>query len=305
MNGWDFSILWAAGQAVLQGRDPYTVANFFYPLPFAYLLVGFGIFPQQVAFAVWIGVNLLLLVYFFRRRFWQWLPYLPVFHMLSSGQIDFFLWSLERGIKPGWRGALFASIITLKPQAALILLPWHLLNWLRADRTMLARWLVTTGVIWGLPLLWQPGWLNTWLHQTSPLSVQSAGNAPGIFSLLKIFPDIWPVLAVIAVVIFVVGQFQSKEVARACAMLASPVGLFYSTMALIGTAPAWLLTPISLIAAVLSIVLSNFIPFAALPLAVLWWHVRHKQTATQPMMAGLTSPPSPLSASSEGESTAR
>src|SRR5882724_7961671 len=98
MNGWDFSIFWHVGQAVLHGQDPYSIANFFYPLPFAYVLAIFAILPEQLAFWLWIALNIGTLVYFFRRRFWQWLLYVPVLHLLSAGQLDLFFWALERGI---------------------------------------------------------------------------------------------------------------------------------------------------------------------------------------------------------------
>jgi hypothetical protein len=277
VNGWDFSILWAGGRAVLEGRDPYGVAFFYYPLPLAYALAVFAILPRSVAFWLWLFTNLGLLVLFFRRRFWQWTLFAPVLHQLSSGQLDLFWWSMERWMGRHWLGAFLGAVITLKPQAALLLLPWHLVDWFRHDRRTLLRWAVLSLLIWGIPMLWRPGWILDWLRAAPAYGLLSASNTPGVFSLLRIFPALWPVLAVLAVAVFVWGQLQSKEVARASAVLSSPVGLFYSTVVLLDCAPAWLLTPLSLLVAGLSILLRNFIPFMALPLAVLGWQIYHKR----------------------------
>lgn len=276
MNGWDFSILWAAGQAVLQKQDPYSLAHFYYPLPFAYGLAGIAIFPLPVAYGLWLAVNLGLLVFFFRRRFWQWMLYVPVLHLFSSGQVELLWWSMERGMGRHWRGALLGALITLKPQTALLLLPWHLLDWLRYDRRTLIRWTGLTVLIWGLPLLWRPQWISDWMQSTPPYELLSASNTPGLFSLLRLFPALWPALAIVAVAIFLWGQWQSKETARATALLSSPVGLFYSAMALLDCAPAWLLTPLSILAAGLSLLTQTFIPFVMLPLAVIGWQIGGK-----------------------------
>jgi hypothetical protein len=277
MNGWDFSILWAAGRAVLLGQDLYNVAHFFYPLPFAYILAGVATMPLPVAYWLWLAFNLGLLVYFFRRDFWQWLLFVPVLHLFSSGQVELVWWGMERGMGRHWRGALLGSLITLKPQTAVLLLPWHVVDWLRYDRPTLFRWIGLTSLIWGVPLLWRPGWILEWLAATPPYRLLSASNSPGIFSLIRLLPALWPVLAVAAVAIFLWGQWQSKEIARATALVSSPVGLFYSTMALLGCAPAWLLTPLSLLATGLSLLTRTFIPFLTLPLAVVGWQVWRKR----------------------------
>jgi len=268
--GWDFSVLWAAGNAILEGHSPYGVANFFYPLPFAYFLAIFALLPQKVSLILWLALNVGLLILAFRRAFWKWLPYAPFMHLLSSGQTGFLFWSLERGIGPHyWRTPIMAALITLKPQVALILLPWHILGWLRHDRKTALRFLLATGLIWGLPLIWSPRWPIEWWNSLPSNFVLSAANTPGVFSLTKLFPALFPVALVVAVLVFVWGQFQSKEIGRAAALLASPFGLFYSTIALIGCAPARLMIPASLIAVVLSIITESFIPFIALPLIVI------------------------------------
>jgi hypothetical protein len=271
--GWDFSVLWAAGNAILEGQSPYDVANFFYPLPFAYFLAILALLPQQVSLLLWLALNIGLLILAFRREFWKWLPYAPFLHLLSSGQMGFLFWSLERGMSSTWRTPIFAALITLKPQAAIILLPWHILGWLRFDRKTALRFLLATGIIWGLPLTWSPEWPIEWWNSLPSNFMLSAANSPGVFSLTKLFPTVFPLAMVVAVSVFVWGQFQSKEIGRATAVLASPFGLFYSTIALIGCAPARLMTPASLVVVALTIISQSFIPFIILPLIVIAYNL--------------------------------
>lgn len=253
MNGWDFSIIWHAGQAVLAGQNPYSVRFFYYPLPFAYAVATFALLPEPVSFGLWVAVNLLLLIIVFRKRFLLWLLYFPMLHMFSSGKVDFFWWVLERGLGRHWRGAVLGALMTLKPQVAFLLLTWHLFDWLRHDRSVLARWAILTILLWGTPLLWEPGWIGDWLSVTPSLTQHTAGNSPGLFSLLKAWPQLLIPVVVGAAAVFAWGLWQTKEIARASAVLASPIGMFYQTMALLGCASTWLLVPASVTAAALSI----------------------------------------------------
>lgn len=278
MNGWDFAILWKAGLAVLMGRDPYSVEYFYYPLPFAYLLSVFALFPERAAFWLWILFNLGLLIACFRKDFWQWVLYVPVIHLFSSGQVELLFWALARGLQSGWRSALFGAFITLKPQAAFVYLPWHLLRWLREDRRTLVLWGVFTTFLWGFPLLWQPDWISEWLRVVSPFDVLSAKNTPSVFSLLQVFPGWLPVLVVVAGFVFFWGQNHSLEIARATALLANPWGLFYSAMTVMDCAPAKLLVPISWLATALAVLTGTFVPFIMLPLVVLLWHRGRKRS---------------------------
>jgi hypothetical protein len=280
LNGWDFLVLWEAGAAVLKGIDPYSVNGFFYPLPVACFLAPFGLFPYEIAFGLWLILNAALLLFFFRRLTWAWLLYAPVLHLFSSGQVEMLLWSLERFIyagdrarTPGWRGAILVALITLKPQTAIVLLPWYGVHWLREDRGMLVRSGIATAALWGIPMLWRPRWILDWYAALSPAGfLTSAGNTPGLWSVAKIAPDLWPLILLVAVPLMAWGVCQTNAIARACALLAFPAGLFYSTFALLGTAPARILVPLSLLAVALTIVSSTFVPFLMLPLAVIVWN---------------------------------
>lgn len=75
MENWaDFEIIWNGGRALLQGQDPYSVADFFYPLPFVYVIAIGALLPLIVALVLWLMVNFAGLVYFFRKRFLSYFP---------------------------------------------------------------------------------------------------------------------------------------------------------------------------------------------------------------------------------------
>jgi hypothetical protein len=272
MGGYDFGILWQAGKAVLLGQDPYGVNGFFYPLPVAYFFAPFALLPRQVAFWVWVGLNLVVLGLVLRRRALTWVLYFPVVHLLSSGQVDLMLWALDDRFRSGWKSALAAAVITLKPQVAFILLPWTLRQWLRKDRRTLAMWACLVIVLWAGLLPLDPTWPLRWRAAVPLLDAISRGNAPGLWSLERLFPQGWWVLLILAIGAFVWGLFQKRPVCRAAAALANPSGLFYTLLALMGTAPPWLLVPLSWVAVGLTLWLRVFVPWMLIPLAVILYH---------------------------------
>jgi hypothetical protein len=291
VNAYDFSINYFAGLLLLSGQDAYINPLYRYPFPFTYfwaLLALPGRDAMPLMFILWGVVNVGLLIYAFRRQFWHWVFFFPFLHELSAGQVELMLWSMERLIRPGWRGAILGALLTMKPQTAIVLLPWHLVHWLRHDRRTFGQWLLCTGVLWGLPLLWRPDWIQTWLvgRGGDANFVYSASVSTGVFSLLrltgeKLTPPYSPALVtllvalgLIAVIVFIVGQLQSsKEIGKACALLVSPVGLLYTQMTLMGTAPAWLLVPVNLLSVGLALTLGNFVPCLLVPLSVIAWQV--------------------------------
>jgi len=290
MENWaDFEIIWNGGRALLQGQDPYSVADFFYPLPFVYVIAIGALLPLIVALVLWLLVNFAALVYFFRKRFWMWLFYFPVIHLFLSGQNEFLWWTLAQFMRRNLVSAAMAAVMTLKPQTAVILLPFHLLDWLRHDRKTFAQFVGFTALLWGIPLLWQPTWISDWWNAAETGDwVQTARATSGVFSLLVIDTALLPLLAVVAVGIAIWGLMQRKEeVTRAALLLASPVGLFYTQFALLGAAPVWLLTPLSLLAMGLVLVFQSFAPFIIVPLAVIIWHLRHPERHPLSQLPGL------------------
>jgi hypothetical protein len=298
LNAYDFSINYFAGLLLLHGADPYSNLLYRYPFPFTYFWALMALPGEQampLMFIIWGVINVGFLIYAFRKDFWKWIFYFPVLHELSAGQVELMFWTMERNIKPGWRGAILGALLTMKPQSGLILLPWHLVDWLRHDRPTFIKWLVSTAVLWGLPLLWRPDWIHTWLVGRSGDAnlIYSASVSTGIFSVLRLTGQpltppfstslliILGILIVIALIIYIVGQFQpSLEIGKACALFVSPLGLLYTQMTVMGTAPAWLLVPINLLSVALALITGNFVPCLMVPTAVIVWHVwKRRQVA--------------------------
>jgi hypothetical protein len=116
------------------------------------------------------------------------------------------------------------------------------------------------------------GWLVQRRAAPSALNALSRGNAPGLWSLERLFPGTWPALLVLAVIVFVWGLFQPWPVGWAAATLANPSGLFYDLLVLTETAPPWLLVPISWVAVGLFLWWRMLFPWLLVPLAVILCH---------------------------------
>jgi hypothetical protein len=272
MQGYDFGVLWQAGRAVWLGQDPYQVTGFFYPLPVAYFFALLALLPRQVAFWVWLAINLVLLGWTLRRRMVAWTLYFPLLHQFSSGQVDLVLWVLGSRLSTGWQSALAAAVITLKPQVAFIMLPWTLGRWLREDRRTLMMWVGMVAIVWGCLLPLDPTWTLRWRAAVPPLGALSRGNTPGLWSLERLLPGVWPVLLVLSVGVFLWGLFQERKVSWAAAALANPSGLFYTLVVLMEAAPPWLLVPLSWVAVGLTIWWQMYLPWLIIPLGVLVYH---------------------------------
>lgn len=298
MNAYDFSVNYYAGLMLLWGKDPYSVWAYHHPLPFTFFwallaLPGLVLPPElhygmPLMFLLWGVVNTGLLLWSWRRQFWQWVFYFPFLHELSAGQNEMMFWTMERYMNRGWRGALLGALLTMKAPTALILLPWHLVDWLRHDRRTLARWFALTALLWGLPLLWRPDWLAAWLsgRGTDSNLIYSASVSNGVFTLLRLTgtsltPPLPPLvltvliaLALLAALLYLVGQFQpNKALAKALALLANPLGLLYTQMTLMGTAPWWLLVPVNWLSLALVLTTGNLVAAMLTPLAVIGWHL--------------------------------
>lgn len=165
--GWDFTIFWEIGRAILSGGDPYAVAFSRYPPAAAFSLrflacchwgrpsrLEWGqrgvLSPRAVppeAGAVGMGLAAVHSVFVQPAD----RPFVGC-DLLVGGPIP--------GAKSPSRGAGAGLVgvapgagrgLNLKPQLALIVLPWNLLRWLRAERGLL-RWAGLCVPLYVLPL---------------------------------------------------------------------------------------------------------------------------------------------------------
>lgn len=257
--GWDFWTFWLTGRAA----EPYTVAGAIYPPPMMLLLRVLGLLPGQVAFYVWTGLNLLLLVLMFKRRVLLYIFYMPVMFHLGAGQLDiFFLW-LSTFLKKGdWKAILAGALITLKPQVALILLPWHLLRWARKPQII---WSVVTASLWGHYYLVRPTWYAQWLSSASGTVQDEISATPSLFSL---FP-FWLSIPLAAALLSYAWFRLDEESALAAGVFAMPFGKTYDAVLLLRSRIVWWIVPLSWAGLFLSLSLNHPWPQAVVTALVL------------------------------------
>ena len=287
MLGYDFSIFWQLGQAILLGQNPYLFPQPNYPPAAILLFAVFAVLPFLPSFAVWFGVNVILYIHCLKRlnlgRWrWAWFLFIPTLFNFLSGQLDiFYLWLALFLPSSGWKAVIAGVLITTKPQIAFIALPWFLVQWLLHDRRTLLRWAGLTLALHLLPLLYDP---NIYAHWATVLQGQVDWRiylTPGVFTLSN-FNVPWPVMALLAIAVAAWGLFQAWPTSWVAQTLALPVGQWYDETLLTGLAPVWLAVPVSWAAFGLSYLVNNAVPMVAIPVAILAWRIKtvhlHKQT---------------------------
>lgn len=277
MLGYDFSVFWETGRALLEGRDPYAVPFSAYPPAAAYFYALFALLPLALAFPLWSGANILFLLDTLRRRglarqFPAWLAATPSLFVLLTGQIDlFYLWLAQFLFTNSRWTVIPAALVTLKPQVAFVVLPWHLLRWLRSAPRRLLIWSGLCLLLHGFPLLIDPQVYQRWF---AVLHEQAGWRAPlstGIFLFSNLGIPAW-ILAVPALLIAAWGLTRGSETARAALLLAQPSGVWYQDVLLTGAAPWKFFLPLTWGAFALSYLSQNSLPFLLIPLGVIFWY---------------------------------
>ncbi len=274
MLGFDFSVFWDTGRAILAGSDPYAVHLSAYPPAMAYLYTLFALVPFSLAYPIWCGLNVLFLLDTVRRKglirqFPAWLASTPSLFLLMTGQIDLlFLWFANFMSGSGWSAALAAALITLKPQAAFVLLPWLLLGWMRRERLQLLRWAGLCLLLHGFPLLFDPGIYQRWIQAVLQQPGWRAPISSGLFLLTNLNIPAW-MLAIPAAAVAIWGLTRDEMTARTALLLAQPVGIWYEDILLLGAVSWKVYLPLTVVAFILSVLFQNSLPFLLIPLVVL------------------------------------
>ena len=285
MLGFDFYNFWNTGRAVLSGSGPYSVGDSFYPPAMAYLFTLLALLPFNLSFGIWTGANLIL----FRQsvlRFqkgWQgiaWLAFAPTVFILVTGQIDIiFLWLAGFLACNGWKAVLAGVLVTLKPQVAFIVLPWFLVQWILRKRPYFYWWAAGTVTLHALPLLADPLIYQKWWAAAGGESNWRMTASPGLFALTNLnIPLI--VIGILSVAVVVFGLLRNAMFSRTAQLLALPAGLWYENVLLIGSAPWWLLVPLSWVAFWAALQAHNNYPFVAILLASFVWQWAYMKEKT-------------------------
>ncbi|MBN1642162.1 MAG: LysE family transporter [Anaerolineae bacterium] len=172
---YDAGIYYRAGRAVLTRISPYAVYGFYSPFPMALLWAPLALFPLPVVYAVYVMINVWLL---WRqmgwRMIWAVLSF-PVLFTLFVGQVD-----LAFGLVLALLGPLAMPLVLMKPQTALVALPWMARH---VRRRTLSYGLVASVCVLGISFAIRPTWLGEWL-QALPTRTDYARRDSSLFWLL-------------------------------------------------------------------------------------------------------------------------
>ncbi len=286
MVGWDFSVFWQIGQAILQGHNPYSVGYSVYPPATTFLFAPFGVLPFLPSFAIWTGINVILYLVTLRRAglkrsIWAWFAFTPLLFNLLSGQLDVFFFFLAAFLPfGGWPAVAAGVLLTLKPQLALVVLPWFLVRWVKNNPRLLLVWGATSLALHLLPLLFDPDIYQKWLTSLQGVSEMKMGVSSGVFSLTAFGVPVW-LAALVAIPVAVWGLFQDEATSRAAQLLAFPITIWYDDVLLAGSLPARWLVPYSVVVFAAAYFLQNNLPLATIPIVALAFRLYAKrQTST-------------------------
>lgn len=274
MIGYDFNVFWQTGQAVLNGGNPYSVNFALYPPITSLVFALFALLPFLPSFAIWTGINIIFCLSSFRRLTlsrpaWVWLFFGPILFNILTGENDLpFMWLAVFLPGGGWKAVTAAVLITMKPQLALILLPWFLVRWLKSTRRLVLWWIGGTLVFQLLPLLYSPAIFQDWLGAIRGFTQSRMMYSSGIFSLVNYGFPLW-LAFILGAAVAVWGLFQDEITSRAAQLIAFPITIWYDDAFLTGSIPAFLLIPYSLLAFLASYLLQSALPLSTIPLVVL------------------------------------
>jgi hypothetical protein len=247
--GFDFLVFWGIARAILQGNSPYSIPGSFYPPATSYLFTPLALVPPEISF---IAMTLLSCAAFAtvikKPADLVWLLFWPVGQVLYSGQTSLLFVPLIALIASQDRrvSAIGAALLTLKPQIAIIILPWYVVRWVIDDRRRLAYFISASCAVHLWPLLIRPGIFIEWFNTMGLGISHKAIISSGIWLFKGYLPTL--VLVVLSLALSTFILLKDRQQSQAALALASPVTGLQDTVMLIKTAPAWLMVPVSLIA---------------------------------------------------------
>jgi hypothetical protein len=281
--GQDFLIIWKTGLAVLQGNSPYSVALAWYPPATSYLFALLSLLPLTASFVLWTVIQIFLLVKITGKKALGWVIYIPVMFMFGFGQIDLaFVALIPLLNENGWKPAIAASLITLKPQIALTILPWFLVQWIKKNRETFIRFVIISLAIHLLPLFFDPNIYKQWVsifREAAYGETQKFGGV-GIWLFLKEI-QLEIILIAFIFILLIPTLITDERISRVILTLGNPLLGWYDTVILICLAPWWFLGPISILALICSHLINQYYPMILIPLSTLIWILRTREQRLQ------------------------
>lgn len=273
MLGKDFYVFWQIGSAILEGLPFYSVSESLYPPAMMFFFIPLGLLSFTVAYALWSGLNVVLYILsiqaYSKEKIWGWFLYTPAIFIIMTGQIDIiFLWiSTFLKSEQNWKKIVAATLLTLKPQVAFIVLPWLLFKWVREQPKMFIYWVLSCLVLHGSPLLFDSLIYSSWLNSIHPYSDNRLLLSPGLFGLTNFSVPIW-LISIFAITIIVFGLLKTEPISKTAQILALPLGIWYENVFLIGNVSWKVLVPISWICLILAYFLKTSVVLISIPIIV-------------------------------------
>lgn len=278
----DFTVFWSAAQAMLYGRDPYSLPGVYYPLPTFFLFLPLAALPLSVAEVVWTVVELLVLVAVLRRRALLVLLFMPVFLSLLMGQTVIPLLAAFALLRSGVEEGVALALLLLKPQLVALVAPWKICQWWKTDRTQIVRFLVVSAALAAGAFVMQPDWVARWLTVSGER--MRAAISPSVWGVLSFLPrPLWLVSAGLVTLVVVVFALRARNVdlVLAASMLVNPVLISYDQALftpMVGGVRTWvLLTLLSWVAFGISALQLNERAAILTTIAVIVLLTRHNQ----------------------------
>lgn len=264
--GFDYMYFWSIGKALLDGLNPYDIRGSFYPPATTMAFAILALVPFNLSFGLFLTGNIAWFVHAFKRRSLGWLFFMPAIFMFTGGQNDFFFFALIPLLRrKDWTSVVAATLLTLKPQIAIIILPWFLVRWLRDDPRLISKFIALSLILHTAPVFFRPDIYSEWLPSMA-LGMDHKAGGIGIWQLNGILPT-W-IIALSALLMVVLGLLSNEKVGRTLLLIANPVLTWYDAVFLMDTTPWWILTPLSIAAfAIAYFYTGNNGPYIILPLA--------------------------------------
>ncbi|MFO3797871.1 MAG: hypothetical protein ACK8QZ_11425 [Anaerolineales bacterium] len=203
----DWFIFYLAGRAVLDGQPVYTVPGFFNPIQVAWLLAPTTILPFSTWVIVMCAASFALVVILSRKKSHWTLLSLPFIFGMAMGTLDMFLWTPAR-LLGGWG----LPLLTLKPQLAAFIIPLQMRAWWQERNWKeFKRFAAVTALLWGIPILLQPGWVAEWLHAAASSAPDRLHWAASIAGFSAVTGGDWFYFALFAIVLLLLLRRGRNE----------------------------------------------------------------------------------------------
>lgn len=234
----DIDIFLLAAQAIVQGRDPYSIPNLevFYPLPFYFLFIPLSVLPSDLVHVLWTILNAVVLVAVLRRRALPVFISAPVFLTFLLGQVDILMMALFAKVRSGVGAGIALAFLVLKPQLVVLVTPWLMWQWWRKQPRQLVWFLALVSILLLGSWIVQPDWAARLIARSGERT--RAAISSSVWGVLSFLPaSLWLPVSALVVVVLVVWAWRKNnfDIIAVVGMLISPYIFSYNLTPLLVT----------------------------------------------------------------------